>query len=277
MKKLYRKFIKDQFGTGSHVLFPIIIVALITLVGVRIAFYSNAAAPTKIACTNTLSGSKTISLQGGAYHLQSNEFDSKAAFTVCNNNALAFSVNTSSINNPGGSPGAYPSLYKGCHWGNCTTNSKLPVTVASLIKTPTLVTSSYNTTVVTGRWDDSYDIWYNPAKTTKNNQSGLELMIWLNHQGGVNPIGKAVTTATIDGIKWTVWHGVNGTTAGTVSYVAVTPRTSVTNLALGGFTADAVNRGYMKSTGFLIDVEAGFEVWIGSAGLTANSFSVTVQ
>jgi hypothetical protein len=32
----------------------------------------------------------------------------------------------------------------------------------------------------------------------------------------------------------------------------------------------------MTGAWWLIDVEAGFEVWDGSAGLTANSFTVSV-
>ncbi|MCW2929205.1 MAG: glycoside hydrolase, family 6, partial [Actinomycetia bacterium] len=38
--------------------------------------------------------------------------------------------------------------------------------------------------------------------------------------------------------------------------------------------ADAVRRGYISSSWYLIDVEAGFELWQGGAGLATNSFSV---
>ncbi len=37
-----------------------------------------------------------------------------------------------------------------------------------------------------------------------------------------------------------------------------------------------VSRGYTKSSWYLIDVEAGFELWQGGAGLATNSFSVNV-
>ena len=37
-----------------------------------------------------------------------------------------------------------------------------------------------------------------------------------------------------------------------------------------------VSRGYTKSSWYLIDVEAGFELWQGGAGLATNSFSVSV-
>jgi len=38
-----------------------------------------------------------------------------------------------------------------------------------------------------------------------------------------------------------------------------------------------VSRGYTKSSWYLIDVEAGFELWQGGAGLKTNSFSVSVN
>ena len=52
--------------------------------------------------------------------------------------------------------------------------------------------------------------------------------------------------------------------------------TSVSNLDIGTLAQDAVSRGYTKSSWYLIDVEAGFELWQGGAGLATNSFSVSV-
>ena len=37
-----------------------------------------------------------------------------------------------------------------------------------------------------------------------------------------------------------------------------------------------MSRGYLSSSCYLIDVEAGFELWQGGAGLATNSFSVNV-
>lgn len=138
--------------------------------------------------------------------------------------------------------------------------------------TPGTVTSSYDTTTSGGQWDDSYDIWFNPASSTDDNQSGLEMMIWLGHTS-VQPKGSVVASdVSIDGSTWNVWYG-----SGTVSYVATTSTTSVNDLDLGPFADDAVSRAYMTCLWYLIDVEAGFEVWQGGSGLTANSFSLTVN
>ena len=37
-----------------------------------------------------------------------------------------------------------------------------------------------------------------------------------------------------------------------------------------------MKRGYLKSSWYLIDVEAGFELWHGGAGLATKSLSVDV-
>ena len=238
--------------------------------------------PTGLAnCTTNQNGgaNDTVTqLDGDAYHLQANEYNSGADFKICTNGSPDFTISSSGVSvSHDGAPGAYPSLYKGCHWGDCTANSGMPVAVSTMSNTPDKVTTTYSTsTVSSGAWDDSYDIWYNPAQSTSNNSSGLEMMIWLNHFGGVQPAGSPGPTVTLDGISFTVWYGGSGN-GGTVSFVANNPMSSVSNMDLGPLTAYAVSRGYMQNSWFLIDVEAGFEPWTSGQGLTANAFNVTVH
>jgi cellulose 1,4-beta-cellobiosidase len=91
----------------------------------------------------------------------------------------------------------------------------------------------------------------------------------------VQPAGSEVATGvSIGGNAYDVWY--NGTSpGGTVTYELASPVTSVSNLDLGPLAANAVARGYMPSTWYLIDVEAGFEIWQQGQGLTANSFKVS--
>jgi cellulose 1,4-beta-cellobiosidase len=232
-------------------------------------------------CTTNQNGgaNDTVTqLDGDTYHLQANEYNSGADFKICTNGSPDFTISSSGVSvSHDGAPGAYPSLYKGCHWGYCTNNSGMPVAVSTMANTPGKVTTSYGTsTVSSGAWDDSYDIWFNPARSTNNNSSGLEMMIWLNHFGGVQPAGSPGPTVNIDGISFTVWYGGSGN-GGTVSFVANSPTSSVTNMDLGPLAAYAVSRGYMQNSWFLIDVEAGFEPWTSGQGLTANDFNVTVH
>ncbi|HEX4258022.1 MAG TPA: cellulose binding domain-containing protein [Streptosporangiaceae bacterium] len=227
------------------------------------------------AATSTLCNSQTEAVAGGAYTVQNNEWGSGASECITTDGNADFSVANSSIDNAtNGAPGGYPSLYKGCHWGACTSGSGLPIPVSSM--TTGAVTTSWNTTQPgTGAYDVAYDIWFNTTPTTSGQPNGAELMIWLNHNGSVQPFGSQVGTATVGGRGYNVWFGNQGWN--TISYTMTTGTTSVTNLDIDQIVADAISRGYIQPSWYLIDVEAGFELWQGGAGLATNSFAVNVN
>jgi Glycosyl hydrolase family 12 len=140
------------------------------------------------------------------------------------------------------------------------------------------VTTSWNTSQPGGSaaYDVAYDIWFNQTPSTTGQPNGAELMIWLNHHGAVQPFGSPVGTASINGVSYRVWEGAQPW-GDTVSYVMASPATSVRNLDVGGLAANAASRGYIKKSWYLIDVESGFELWRGGAGLATKSFSVTLN
>ena len=55
-----------------------------------------------------------------------------------------------------------------------------------------------------------------------------------------------------------------------------TAATSVSGLDLAALVQDGISRGYIQPSWWLIDIEAGFELWQGGAGLATNSFSVSI-
>ncbi len=168
-----------------------------------------------------------------------------------------------------------PAIYKGCHWGACTPGSGFPVQVSDIRRGT--VTTSWNTSQPGGSsdYDVAYDIWFNQTPTTTGQPNGTELMIWLNHNGHVQPFGsKVASNVSIGGRGYDVWFGNQGWN--TLSYTMTSGTTSVSNLDLQPLIADAVSRGYIKPSWYLIDVEAGFELWQGGAGLATKSFSVKV-
>jgi cellulose 1,4-beta-cellobiosidase len=146
------------------------------------------------------------------------------------------------------------------------------------LTTPGTVTTSWDTTQPGGSaaYDVAYDVWFNRTPTATGQPDGTELMIWLNHHGPVQPFGSQVGTATIGGVSYQVWDG-SQPWGDTVSYVMASPATSVRDLDLGALAADAVRRGYIRASWYLIDVEAGFELWRGGAGLATDSFSVNLR
>ncbi|MFZ0169194.1 MAG: hypothetical protein WAL64_07200 [Candidatus Dormiibacterota bacterium] len=217
-------------------------------------------------------------LLGGTYHLQANEYSSSAPFEATSNACSELDIATSEISQtqPYGKPGGYPSLYKGCHWNDCTLDSGLPLEVSAL--TPGVATTADDTTTVSGgAWDDAYDIWFNSsASGTQGTTSGLEMMVWLDQYGGVQPAGAVVASdVVVGGNAYDVWYRGGGAAGGTVSYQLVSPVSSL-SFDLAPLAADAVSRGYLPITWYLIDVEAGFELWHGGQGLAIRSFSVTV-
>jgi len=223
------------------------------------------------AATTTCQPQGTISTNGGEYTIQANEWNSSATQCVTYTTGTAWSVSTANFNLSGGAPATYPSIYKGCHWGACTTGSNLPIQVSAL----TSAVSSWSTTQpASGAYDVAYDLWTNSAPTTGGQPDGSEIMIWQNSRGGVSPFGSRVATATIGGLTWDVWTG-RQVSWNIVSYVLQGGSTSFTNLDIRALINDSVARGTTNASHYLIDAEAGFEIWQGGQGLATNSFSFT--
>jgi cellulose 1,4-beta-cellobiosidase len=232
------------------------------------------------ATTRSLGGMQSTPVAGGAYTVQNNEWGSGAPESITTNGSAGFTVTNSSIDNAtNGAPGSYPSIYAGCHWGNCTHGGlgAHPVQVTRLT-TPQTVTTSWKTRQPGGSaaYDVAYDLWFNRTPAATGQPDGAELMVWLNHHGPVQPFGSQVGTATIGGVSYQVWEGTQPW-GDTISYVMASPTTSVRDLDVGALAADAVRRGYIRTSWYLIDLEAGFELWQGGAGLATDSFSVNLS
>jgi cellulose 1,4-beta-cellobiosidase len=263
---------------------PALISAVAVLVAVGCVLAALAASPGStvlgLAASTTLCQEQTSPVSGTTYIVQNNEFDSSASECVTTDGNDDFTVAKSAIDNStGGSPGAYASIYQGCHWGSCSAGGLTanPIEVANL--TPGTVSTSWSTTQPGGSsdYDVAYDIWFNQTPTTSGQPNGSELMVWLNHNGSVQPFGSEVATnVTLGGHTYNVWEGAQSTWD-TVTYEMTSPATSVSNLDIGTLAQDMVTRGFTKSSWFLIDVEAGFELWQGGAGLATNTFSVDIN
>jgi len=259
--------------------------AVVTASG--IAFLGTAAATVLGAVSahagtiTSLTGQQAAPVAHGAAAVQNNEWGSSEPESIATSGNAGFTVVNSAIANAtNGAPGGYPSIYSGCHWGACTQGglSDHPVPVQKMITTPGTARTSWSTTQPGGNsaYDVAYDIWFNQQPTTTSQPNGAEMMVWINHRGGVEPYGNQVGTADIDGVSYTVWEGAQSW-GDTISYVRNDPTTSVTNMDIGPLAADAVHRGYIKPSWYLIDVEAGFELWRGGTGLATNSFSVSLS
>ncbi len=246
------------------------------LLGVPVAACSPVA-PTATTTATTLCHSQAAPVSGGAYEVDNNEWASSAAQCITTDGSAGFIVTRSAIDNRANSaPGGYPFIYRGCHWGVCTARSGLPILVSRIH--PGTVTTSWRTTQPGGSsiYDAAYDIWFNRTPATSGRPDGGELMVWLVIHGPNHPAGVVVASGlVVGGHRYDVWV-IHRARRNTITYVMTSPATSVRHLDLAPLVADAVRRGSISISWYLIAVEAGFELWFRGAGLAANSFSVRV-
>ncbi|MFJ1585239.1 cellulose binding domain-containing protein [Streptomyces sp. NPDC088197] len=216
----------------------------------------------------------TLPVAGGEYTLQANEWNSTAQQCVTYSSGTAWSLATADFNLPtNGAPATYPSLFKGCHWGACTPNSGMPIQISKL---GSAVSSWSTVQPASGAYDVAYDLWINSTPTTAGQPDGTEIMIWLNSRGGVQPFGGKSGTSAAAGHNWDVWTG-RQTSWKIISYVLQGGGTSVSNLDVKALIDDAVGRGSVDPAHYLIDAEAGFEVWQGGQSLATTGFSFSAS
>lgn len=186
-------------------------------------------------------------------------------------NSTYFKVTLSGHNN-GSSVAAYPAIFKGCHWGSCTTkDNPMPLPIKEIGSAP--FTWVVNTTGVSGTWNTALDIWFAPIRTFSNNYSA-ELMIWIDYHGGATPAGFKRATVEIGGFTWDVYF-VAWSSWNYIAYKMTSPADNV-SLDLRDFIHDSVIRGYLYTPWYMHAVEAGFEIFSGGQGLTTYSFAANV-
>ncbi|MGI5145185.1 GH12 family glycosyl hydrolase domain-containing protein [Plantactinospora sp. CA-294935] len=213
-------------------------------------------------------GSTTIQ---GRYVVQNNRWGTTAQQCI-NVTDTGFSITRQDgQGNTSGAPVSYPSVFLGCHYTNCSPGTNLPMQVSQIGS----ASSSINYNFVSGAtYNASYDIWLDPTPK-RDGVNQMEIMIWFNRQGSIQPIGSSVGSATVAGRTWDVWRGSNGSN-NVISYLAPSPINSW-NFSVLDFINDVRNRGAITNSWYLTSIQAGFEPWIGGTGLGVNSFSASVN
>jgi hypothetical protein len=219
---------------------------------------------------------RTRYVDAGQYVVQNDEYNSSAPECLQTDGYADFTVQTSGIDIAGGQPGAYVDIYRGCTLGVCSTGGGFPIQVSALAAGDVTTSWSIARPGGSGVYDAAYDIWYNRTPVAPGQPNGAEVMVWLTEQG-VQPYGEEIAAdVSIGGYTFDVFEGPqHGWDV--VSYELAGGADSVSGLDVGLLTQDSVNRGYIESAWYLIDVEAGFELWQGGAGLATDAFSVDVS
>ncbi|MFD7990128.1 GH12 family glycosyl hydrolase domain-containing protein [Streptomyces mexicanus] len=229
-----------------------------------------AAAPAARADTQICDAFGSTTIQG-RYVVQNNRWGTDAAQCVTVTDS-GFRLSRADGSVPtNGAPKAYPSVYNGCHYTNCSPGTALPARLDTISTAPTSISYSYVSDAV---YDAAYDIWLDPTPRT-DGVNRTEIMVWFNKVGPIQPVGSQTGTATVAGRTWQVWSGNNGSND-VLSFVAPS--------AIGGWSFDvmdfvrqAVSRGLAGNDWYLTSVQAGFEPWQNGAGLAVTSFSSEVR
>ncbi|WEH41236.1 cellulose binding domain-containing protein [Streptomyces sp. AM 2-1-1] len=212
-------------------------------------------------------GSTTVQ---GRYTVQNNRWGTSATqcLNVTDSGFTVTQADGSVATN--GAPKSYPSIFLGCHYTNCSPGTNLPKRVDTIAAVPTSLTYGY---VSNATYDAAFDIWLDPQPKT-DGVNRTEIMIWFNRVGSIQPIGSPTSSATIGGKTWQIWTGNNGGND-VISFVAPSAITSW-SFDVKDFIDRTVSQGMAASNWYLTSVQAGFEPWVGGAGLSLSNFSSSV-
>ena len=239
---------------------------ILVVSGVGIALAVPALAATGQICTQY--GTTTQ----GNYVVMNNRWGTSATQCINVTTSGFQIIQQDGTGNLSGAPTAYPAIYLGCHYSNCSPNSPLPAQISRITSATSSTTETYPGS---GTYDAAYDIWLNDTTNVSGVQK-TEIMIWLNHTGSIQPVGSSVGSASVAGRTWTVWTGNNGQN-NVVSYVG----SGITSYSFSvmSFINDTLSRGsqYGNTSWYLTSIQNGFEPWIGGVGLAVSNFSASVS
>jgi hypothetical protein len=159
-------------------------------------------------------------------------------------------------------------------------SSNLPKQVSSLSS----VQTGWKWSGSNGTHNAAYDVWFSTgAGGDSGNPSGGYLMVWYFRSDAANvvPLGSPQGTASIGGKSWQVWICSGGCQNGVpvITYVPATQSDKISEWSydLNDFIKHAVSQSVIKSSWYLTNIFAGFEIWSGGTGLTTDNFCAIVK
>ena len=226
-----------------------------------------------------------VLVNGNQYYVENNEFAGNGAreCIIADVSDTGFHVSESAINNPPTQVGAYPSIFRGCHWSLCTPSNGAPLPLP-VNRIGTAITSwkTAGPSSAADLYDKAYDLWFNTTPTAAGQPNGAELMIWLDWNGeqpaGPGPSSTPFTTQGANFEVWLdppnqfhSWYIISFRLLN--SSVPSINKVGVDSLDLLPFINEGVSRGFINPLWYFISAEAGFELWHGGTGLGTVSFS----
>lgn len=128
--------------------------------------------------------------------------------------------------------------------------------------------SSYDVTVpASGAYNTSYDIW--------DTDYDYEIMLWVNQNGAVGPLGSPQGSVTLGGHSWNVYKGSNGANE-VFSFLRTSDSTSGTVDILPILRWIKDTKGWMGDE-TIGDVQFGYEITSSAGGLDFTTDNLTVS
>ncbi|MCX2182892.1 hypothetical protein KV205_20525 [Streptomyces sp. SKN60] len=131
------------------------------------------------------------------------------------------------------------------------------------------LTSDYNVSVPSsGAYNTSYDIW--------DTDHQYEIMLWVNDNGAVGPIGGYQGNVTLGGHNWNVYKGTNGSNQ-VFSFLRTSDSRSGTVDVKPILHWIAHTKGWMPGNETIGDVQFGYEITSSSGGLDFHTNNLTIN
>ena len=212
----------------------------------------------------------TVKARSGTAFVVRNDFWGTRGFCLRNSGLRPnFKVTKSDRNKIHGEVMSFPYILRGCSWGICTPRAKLPARVTALRKPEV---SWRARTRAAGRWNACLEFWFAKHKMRTGQANGAELMIWLKTRDLPKSSRRVVR---LDHTRWYLAHWVtrgHGKKWNYIQFRRVHPVKGVNGLKLWPFIKKSEQMGWIRPADWMLNIEAGFEVWAGGKGLGTKSF-----
>lgn len=217
---------------------------------------------------------------GHAYEVRNAYWHGTRTMCIENRNLQPnFEVTSPPGADPQGLVSAYPDVFRGCLWHICSPNAGIPIQVSDIRR---LASTWHTRQGVRGSWNAAYDLWIGKRRMITGQANGAELMIWLNRHGSCCPLSRHAPTVRVDGYKfrlarWRHYSAEWGVSWNYIQFRLVHPRWRVDHLRLKPFIMRAIKLKLVRSSWWLENVTAGFEIWHGGTGLRTTDFNVSLS
>lgn len=170
---------------------------------------------------------------------------------------------------------AFPNAFAGCEISVCSPHSGMPIQFRNI---RSLSSSWHFAPARSWQGDATYDIWFDPHMRTRGEDTGAEIMIWLDTRKLWMPPGPNVQ---IDGSQWRVSHWIAHSKRGRswryLRFWRLRQVTIVRNLDLMPSLDYAHRHRHIRASLWLTSVEAGYELWSGGVGMHTRLFAVSLE